>query len=133
MSVQSVSIVVFRANPDWTLSLTQTLTSVINSRVRVAVAGDSTNECVCPNGFTKCGGLCYHAKRTSYNYTAAEQYCSDMGGILATPRTQEQNTCAKDVAAAAGNDYFWLGYRNNTVNSFAGADGEGAMSFTNWD
>ena len=58
-----------------------------------------------------------------------------MGGILATPRSAPENTCAKDVAyAVSGGNYgFWLGYRGGTTaDSFVGADG-GGMHFTNWN
>ena len=71
---------------------------------------------------------------TKYTYTKAVEYCSNLGAILATPRTAAENTCAKDVAAAAGAYKFWLGYRgSNTAGSFVGADGGDAMSYANWN
>ena len=62
------------------------------------------------------------------------EYCSDMGAIMATPRTAAENECANDVAAAVLiNYFFWIGYRGGrTAKSLVGADGA-AMSFTNWN
>ena len=87
----------------------------------------------CPDGFTICSGRCYHAVATTHTYSAAEQYCSGMGAILATPRTAAENECAKDVAnAVVSGGVFWIGYRGgNTADSFVGADG-GTMNFSNW-
>ena len=77
---------------------------------------------------------CYHVTLTKYNYTAAEQYCSSMAAILATPRTAPENACAWDEAAAvSSSNYFWIGYRGGmTLDSLVGADGKGNTSFTNW-
>ena len=57
------------------------------------------------------------------------------GAHPATPRTQEENECARDASLSLTRVYFaWLGYRGGqTEDSFVGTDGCGPLAFRNWD
>ena len=95
------------------------------------VTGNSSDTCVCNEGFTLCGGSCWHfAPRTVFlNFTDAQEYCSSLGAQMAFPTSLEENSCAncltKEVAGA------WLSVRGeNTTESFQGPDGQ--LTYANW-
>ena len=61
----------------------------------------------------------------------AEAACAGLGAHLVTPRTEQENECAEDVARTYSQ---WLGYRGGrTEESFIGADGCGPITYSNWD
>ena len=88
----------------------------------------------CPSDFNECGGRCYHAVMLFHNFAAAEEYCAGMGATLATPRSSAENECVNGEASAASkHNIFWIGYSGgDTADSFVGADGGGAMTYSNW-
>ena len=103
--------------------------------------GNESSPCGCPEGFTRCAGRCLRLVRDRVSYTEGETTCASLGAHLATPRTEEENTCAADAVAAAGIapswlelvGNAWLGYRGGrTEESFFGADGCGPITYTNW-
>ena len=90
----------------------------------------NTAPCGCPEGFTRCAGRCLRLVEGLVGYTEAESTCASLGAHPATPRTEEENTCAKDAAADWAT---WLGYRrNSTGQSFVGVDGSGPVTYSNW-
>ena len=86
--------------------------------------------CGCPEGFNRCAGRCLRYVEGLAGYTEAETRCTSLGAHPVTPRTEEENTCAKDAAADWAT---WLGYRRNSSGeSFVGVDGSGPITYSKW-
>ena len=59
-------------------------------------------------------------------YPEAERRCAELGALLATPRTEQENQCAP---TAAGTALSWLGFTDVVTEcQFLGADGCGTVS-----
>ena len=90
--------------------------------------------CVCNEGFTLCGGACWHFNdEISTSLSSAQQYCAGLGAQLAVPTSSEQNECAVCLTQKSDLYYTWLDVTGNgTLASFRGQDGE-ELTFKNWD
>ena len=102
----------------------------------VCVAAGDSDTCVCHEGFSVCGGQCWHVNNTaSLNYTQAQDYCSSLGARLALPANVTEHDCAfciMDIALAWFLDTTWLGITGgSTLESFEGPDGP--LQYTRWE
>ena len=92
-------------------------------------SGNATDSCACPDGFSRCGGRCYHYPRLRLTYNDTETHCASLGAHIATPRSEQDNVCISSLCMTDA----WFGFRGAmTLESFVGMDGCGGITFSNW-
>ena len=97
----------------------------------LSLAGNSTDPCACPDGFSRCNGRCLSWLLNRGSHAEAAERCAALGAHLATPRTERDTFCVKDLTGVYSPWLGWTGGR--TEDSFTAADGCGGLGYTDWD
>ncbi|KAF0295411.1 Pulmonary surfactant-associated protein A [Amphibalanus amphitrite] len=94
------------------------------------LSDNAWDTCVCPEGFTLCGGSCWRYENSSLiSYDAAVSLCADLGAEVALTTSSTENDCAVCLGGSIG---IWLGLRGSTtLESFLTSDGS-TPTYTNW-
>ena len=92
--------------------------------VCVCFSGTAGNPCACPSGFTRCAGRCLMTvNKPFFSYDSAASACAKHDALLAVPRSEEENECAKSMTAGL-NLGFYLGAKDDVKEGkHVGADG----------
>jgi hypothetical protein len=84
----------------------------------------------CPSGWTQVGSKCLRASTTTEKWSDAEAACVSQGGHLASVTSAADNSTL--LGLTTGNNFYWLGYGDASVEgSWVWSDGA-ASSYTNW-
>ena len=77
------------------------------------VPGSASN---CPGGWTVVDGKCYKAVTQKASWDTAKHKCSEMGAILAEPRSSGENNALVSFMKPTSED-FWIGLNDKNSES----------------